>query len=117
MMRYVLLGLLCVLVTGCARYNQPLTPEEQEAQERMAREVLQESSPRDLNGHPKVSDEFKKTFTWGGSNPKPSSTAEGSAKESAEAKKLDKRLNQGGGTHESDTPPEKEGESDEEAWW
>ena len=61
-MRYLILGLLCVLCSGCSKYATPSTPAEAEAQESRMRYYLDETSPRNSSNLPKVTPEFKKTF-------------------------------------------------------
>ncbi len=72
-MRYVWLVVLCIVVSGCTRYAQPATPLEQEEQEDRMREFLNDSSPRNMNDHPKVTPEFTRSFNTRGSAPSPSS--------------------------------------------
>ena len=60
-MRYLAVMMLCVLVSGC-KNAEPATPKEQEEQEQRMRYFLNETSPRNMNDHPKVTPEFKKTF-------------------------------------------------------
>jgi hypothetical protein len=61
-MRYLILGLLCVAIGGCSKYAAPSTPKEEEAQESRMRYYLEETSPRNSNGLPKVTPEFRKSF-------------------------------------------------------
>lgn len=57
--------LLAILISGCTFNKQSTSLADQEAKEQMARQVLQESSPRNMNEHPKVVDEFKKSINLG----------------------------------------------------
>jgi len=57
-----LVGLLCMAISGCTRFAQPETPLEQEEQEQRMRVFLENSSPRNMNDHPKVTPEFTKVF-------------------------------------------------------
>ncbi len=61
-MRYLILGLLCVAISGCHRYAEPSTPAEEQAQESKMRYVLEETSPRNSSGLPRVTPEFRKSF-------------------------------------------------------
>jgi len=61
-MRYLILGLLCVGISGCSRYATPSTPAEEEAQESRMRYYLEETSPRNSSGLPRVTPEFRKSF-------------------------------------------------------
>ncbi len=61
-MRYLILGLLCVAISGCSKYAEPSTPAEEEAQESRMRTVLEETSPRNSSGLPRVTPEFRKSF-------------------------------------------------------
>lgn len=62
-MRYIVIILFCGVISGCNR--EAVTPEEQAAREKMVRNVLENSSPRDMNDRPKVTDEFKTNFNTG----------------------------------------------------
>ncbi len=62
-MRYVILGLCCVALNGCTQYATPATPAEEEAKETRMRHYLRETSPRNSSGQPKVTPEFKKSFS------------------------------------------------------
>lgn len=66
MMRCLILGLICVSISGCTKYAAPSTPEEAESQESKARYWLDETSPRNSSNLPKVTPEFKATY--GGSS-------------------------------------------------
>jgi len=88
-MRYLLLMLLCVVLTGCPRNTQPVTAGDRAAEEEMMRNVLNDSSPRNMNEHPKVTDEFKKRFN----------TRNGRIENAPDA------------------PLDKQSEDDEESWW
>ena len=61
-MRYLILGLLCVAISGCSKYAAPSTPAEEEAHESRMRSVLEETSPRNSSGQPRVTPEFRKSF-------------------------------------------------------
>jgi hypothetical protein len=61
-MRYLYLGLVCVMMSGCTQYAAPSTPEEAEAQESRMRYLLKETSPRNSSGLPKVVPEFTKSY-------------------------------------------------------
>jgi hypothetical protein len=61
-MRYLIIGLLCVASSGCTKYAAPSTPVEEEAQGSRMRYYLEETSPRNSNGLPKVTPEFRKSF-------------------------------------------------------
>lgn len=67
MMKKLILSLLCTTscalfaLVGCA-YEQPSTPAEQEAQEFKMRELLNDTSPRNMNDQPKATQEFKRTY-------------------------------------------------------
>lgn len=61
-MRYLILGLSCVVLSGCTQYAAPATPQEEEAKESRMRYYLQETSPRNSSGLPKVTPEFRKSF-------------------------------------------------------
>lgn len=67
-MRYLILGLLCVSIMGCTKYAASSTPEEEEAQEGRMRYFLEETSPRNSSGLPRVTPEFNKTFRTGTNN-------------------------------------------------
>lgn len=62
MMRCLILGLICVSISGCAKYAAPSTPEEAEAQESKSRYWLDETSPRNSSNVPKVTPEFKTSY-------------------------------------------------------
>src|SRR4051812_3500534 len=127
-MYYIALALLCVVMSGCTRYAQPATPEEQVAQEQMMRNVLNDSSPRNMNEHPKVTDEFKRTFTtndFGNTN-----GSQGSGSSSSNEGSQDNKQSQGqtqnqtktksqsqGQKQAPDVPLTKQSEDDEESWW
>ena len=68
-MRNLLLMILCVAISGCARNTQPSTPEEAAEQETRMRQFLKDSSPRAMNDNPKAVDEYVKTFKTGDSEP------------------------------------------------
>lgn len=70
-MRYLILGLICVSISGCTKYAAPYTSEEAEVQESKARYWLDETSPRNSSNFPKVTPEFKTTY--GGSSSSSSS--------------------------------------------
>jgi hypothetical protein len=61
-MRYVILMTLIILLSACTRTVEHLTPKEQEDQEERMRYFLEDTSPRNMNDHPKVTPEFNKTF-------------------------------------------------------
>lgn len=61
-MRYLILALLCVAISGCSKYAAPSTPAEEEAQESRMRTILEETSPRNSSGQPRVTPEFRKSF-------------------------------------------------------
>ncbi|HXH54906.1 MAG TPA: hypothetical protein VNK03_04095 [Gammaproteobacteria bacterium] len=61
-MRYLILGLLCVAISGCSKYAAPSTPKEEEAQKSRMRYHLEETSPRNSSGIAKVTPEFRKSF-------------------------------------------------------
>ncbi len=61
-MRYLILGLLSIALSGCTKYAAPATPEEEEAKESRMRYYLKETSPRNSSGLPKVTPEFRKSF-------------------------------------------------------
>ena len=67
-MRNLLLMILCVAISGCARNAQPSTPEEVAEQETIMRQYLKDSSPRAMNDNPKAVDEYVKTFKMGDSD-------------------------------------------------
>lgn len=62
MMRYLILGLFSITLSGCTQYAAPATPEEEEAKESRMRYYLKETSPRNSSGLPKVTPEFRKSF-------------------------------------------------------
>ena len=62
-MRYLILGLLCVVLSGCTKYAEPSTPAEEEAQESRMRYYLEETSPRNSTSLPRVTPEFSKPFS------------------------------------------------------
>lgn len=62
-MRYMLGVMCCVVLTGCAKTNQPLTPLQREDQEIRMRQFLEDSSPRNQDHQqPKVEPKFSRTF-------------------------------------------------------
>ena len=61
-MYYLILGLLCVAISGCSQYATPSTPAEAEAQQSRMRTVLEETSPRHSSGLQRVTPEFRKSF-------------------------------------------------------
>lgn len=61
-MRYLILGLLCISISGCSQYATPSTPAEAEAQESRMRYYLDETSPRNSSNLPKVTPEFKTSY-------------------------------------------------------
>jgi hypothetical protein len=65
-MRYLILGVCCLVISGCTQYAAPSTPAEEEAKESKMRYYLEETSPRNSSGLPKVTPEFKKSY--GGSS-------------------------------------------------
>jgi len=83
-MRNLLLIILCVAISGCARNVQPSTPEEVAERETRMRQFLKDSSPRAMNNNPKAVDEYVKTFKVGNSDP--SSITKKSKKEKEEVK-------------------------------
>ena len=56
-MKRVLLILCCLALSGCER-PAPATPAEEAAQAERMRGFLRDSSPRNMNEHPKVVPEF-----------------------------------------------------------
>jgi hypothetical protein len=60
-MKRLLLILCCLVLSGCER-PAPLSPAEDEAQATRMRGFLRDSSPRNMNEHPKVVPEFTTNF-------------------------------------------------------
>lgn len=80
-MRYVFLIALGFLLSACTRTVEHLTPKEQDEQETRMRYFLEESSPRNMDGHAKVTPEFTKTFNSKSSSTQPESTLKKELKE------------------------------------
>lgn len=85
-MRYLILGLSYIVISGCTQYAAPATPQEEEAKESRMRYYLEETSPRNSSGLPKVTPEFKKTFSI---KKNPSSSTVSAPKESEDDLKND----------------------------
>jgi len=60
-MKQLLFIVCCLALSGCER-PAPSTPAEEEAQVERMRGFLKDSSPRNMNEHPKVVPEFTTTF-------------------------------------------------------
>jgi hypothetical protein len=60
-MKRLLFIVCCLALNGCER-AAPATPAEEEAQVERMRGFLKDSSPRNMNEHPKVVPEFTTTF-------------------------------------------------------
>jgi hypothetical protein len=60
-MKRLLFVLFCLALSGCERPT-PATPAEEEAQATRMRGFLRDSSPRNMNEHPKVVPEFTTNF-------------------------------------------------------